>query len=391
LAATSPDSTLTALPGEPLPFPSLAQCLLAVPENRQSQGRRYTVHQVLLLLFLAVLADSNHYRGASEFGRTAAPDLRLRLGFTRGTPAPSTFYEVLAALDWEAFAAALRLWGEQMLAFLVPGPARTLSLDGKTLRASRKRGGAVCHLLSVFCHELGLTLEHAPVRGHDSELPGAEPLLARVNVAGHTVLMDALFTQEALALAITRHGGDYVLPVKGNQAALQKEIRLQFEEAQAAAVAVPQASSTDCGHGREEYRSLQVLTVSRAELDWGGARQIFRLERMTTPRNGIRSGKKTHTVTYGITSLPRARADAAKLLQLVRQHWGIETRSHYIRDVLFEEDRSQITHPVIVPVMAAIRTAALTLLRTMERRSISEARRHLQRCPKEAAGLLGIP
>jgi predicted transposase YbfD/YdcC len=45
-------------------------------------------------------------------------------------------------------------------------------------------------------------------------------------------------------------------------------------------------------------------------------------------------------VVYGVTSLPPERATPARLLELVRGHWAIENKSHWVRDVTFDEDRS---------------------------------------------------
>jgi hypothetical protein len=53
--------------------------------------------------------------------------------------------------------------------------------------------------------------------------------------------------------------------------------------------------------------------------DWPGCAQVFRLTRVR------RTGEKVETeVVMGITSLPRERAGAKKLLALTRGHWGIE-------------------------------------------------------------------
>ena len=47
---------------------------------------------------------------------------------------------------------------------------------------------------------------------------------------------------------------------------------------------------------------------------------------------------------YAITSLPVERADAARLLSIWRGHWGIENRLHWVRDVVFGEDQSQVAN-----------------------------------------------
>ena len=68
-------------------------------------------------------------------------------------------------------------------------------------------------------------------------------------------------------------------------------------------------------------------------------------------------------VIYGVTSLGRERADAEQLLELVRQHWHIENKSHWVRDVTFDEDRSQARSGNIPQVMATLRNTAIGLMR----------------------------
>ncbi len=54
------------------------------------------------------------------------------------------------------------------------------------------------------------------------------------------------------------------------------------------------------------------------------------------------NGKRSEETAYGITSLRKEEASAERLLELNRGHWEIENRIHYVRDVTFDEDRSQI-------------------------------------------------
>ena len=79
-----------------------------------------------------------------------------------------------------------------------------------------------------------------------------------------------------------------------------------------------------------------------------------------------RSGKRETETVYGMTSLSAERADAARLLCLVRGHWHIENKSHYVRDVTYDEDRSQVRSGNIPQVMAALRNACIGLMRLKE-------------------------
>ena len=91
------------------------------------------------------------------------------------------------------------------------------------------------------------------------------------------------------------------------------------------------------GHGRRERRHLEASTRLAGHFDWPGLEQVCRLTRTTR-----RDGKWTTEIDYAVTSVPRSLAGAAELLRCWRGHWDIENRSHYVRDVTFQEDACRI-------------------------------------------------
>jgi predicted transposase YbfD/YdcC len=93
-------------------------------------------------------------------------------------------------------------------------------------------------------------------------------------------------------------------------------------------------------------------------LDWPGVAQVCRIQR----RRRLQ-GKEEYEVTYAVTSVPRSLADAATLLQWNRGHWGIENRSHYVRDVTMGEDAGQINSGSAPKVLAGIRNGLITAMR----------------------------
>lgn len=77
-----------------------------------------------------------------------------------------------------------------------------------------------------------------------------------------------------------------------------------------------------------------------------------------------------------MTSLAPTQASPARLLALVRAHWTIENRLHWVRDVTFDEDRSQIRRGAGPQVMATLRNLAISLLRLAGAPFIAPALRH---------------
>jgi hypothetical protein len=108
------------------------------------------------------------------------------------------------------------------------------------------------------------------------------------------------------------------------------------------------------------------------------------VERRRRVRRAGQVIKQTVEVSSAITSLTPEQADAARLLRLLRGHGGIETRMHWVRDVLFAEDRFQVRTWAAPQVMAALRTLTLALLHRARCWASAAIRRTLAGRPHQA-------
>ena len=136
-----------------------------------------------------------------------------------------------------------------------------------------------------------------------------------------------------------------------------------------------------------EWRELTLTTALQDYLDWPGAQQVFRVVRRVVTK---RTGEVRRETVYGVTSLGPTQVTAAELLCILRQHWHIETRSHWVRDVTFGEDASQVHVGSIPQVMAALRNTVIGLLRQTGAPNLAAARRYYAANPAAALALLGI-
>jgi hypothetical protein len=147
------------------------------------------------------------------------------------------------------------------------------------------------------------------------------------------------------------------------------------------------AWSSGKGHGRIERRTLGATDWLNEYLaDWPGVAQVFRLVRQRTEK-----GVTTEEVVYGITSLGRGVADAARLLELSRAHWGIENGLHHTRDETFREDRCRVRRGNAPRVLASLRNLAVYFLRNTDHPSVPAATRAMVAHPQHALDLLNAP
>lgn len=372
--------------------PPLVECIALIPDPRHARGVRHPLVALLGLACAATLCGYRSYSAMAEWGRTYGVEIRRALGFTRDqAPCAATFYQLFRRLDRVALEACLGSWVEQVLLALPKDAAAVLpgvAMDGKTLRGSRKQGAPLTHLLSAVSHHLGLTLGQVAVDDKTNEITAIQTLLHRVLLDGRVVTLDALLTQHKIAQTIVDSGGAYLMVVKENQPTLHEDIATVFADPASLVGTSTTAQTENRGHGRLERRTLTLTTALADYLTWPGQQQVFHLVRT---RTNCRTGEVSDETVYGITSLSPADADAAFVLGRIRTHWMIENGSHYVRDVTFAEDRSQVRTGSIPQVMAAFRNTAIALLRLNGEPNIAHACRRLAAHPWQALALLGIP
>lgn len=218
---------------------------------------------------------------------------------------------------------------------------------------------------------------------HQAELSLAPAILAALPLVGRVVTGDALYCQRAVCTQIRQAHGHYLFVVKGNQPTLLEDLTLLFDQPPPGEAFAMTRSHTRHG-SRHEQRQLWASTALNDYLDWPGVQQVLRVERVCTEK-----GQTTHQVRYFVTSLPPT-VSARQLLKLVRGHWAIENRLHYVRDVTCGEDASTIRSGSAPQVMAALRSTHLALLRLAGWSNIAEAHRHYAWSAGNVLPLLGL-
>jgi hypothetical protein len=206
-----------------------------------------------------------------------------------------------------------------------------------------------------------------------------------------------LYCQRSLCQQIVEAGGHYVVLVKANQPRLLADLEFLFaepplDEGTGCPVPFACAEQRDQHGDRHEVRRLWVSGALHGYLDWPGAQQVAKVERVSTRR-----GQVTVQVRYALTSLPEPDplwdergATADELLRLIRGHWAIENRLHWVRDVTFGEDASQVRSGAAPQVLAALRNAVIGLLRAAGWDNLAAGLRYNAWRPGAALELLGL-
>jgi predicted transposase YbfD/YdcC len=371
-----------------------------VLDGRSGQGRDHPAAAVLALAAAAVVAGMKGYTAitgwVADVSAAVLADLYLRAGAVpAGAPSKTTIWRVLTGADPEMFDAAVGAWLMNVAGFAtsaaggaddrVPGHGALMQvrLDGKAIRGAKDADGSQVRLLAALVGPdaaASVVAAQAEVGKKTNEVPMATVVLDQIDLEGKIVTADALHTVKATANHIHKRGGEFVLPVKENRRALFDALdALPWDQ-------VPVAhTATDKGHGRITTRTIQVLPAPE-DLPFPHVSQVLLIERHVTDL----AGKPVSSVAaLGVASPEPGQADPAALAGYVREQWSIESL-HWIRDTLYQEDKSQVRTRSGPRIMAALRNLAIGALRLAGRTDITEATRWAARSMDRPFTILGL-
>jgi len=160
-----------------------------------------------------------------------------------------------------------------------------------------------------------------------------------------------------------------IVQVKDNQPSLHHQI----QQISATTAPLGSAHSHDKGRNRDESRTVTVFDPAGklADTDWHPhIAAIIRVERNVFTRSAATGLLRHSTETaFYVSNTP---VTAARAANAIRAHWGIETTSHYSRDVTMGEDRSRIrTNP---GVFARLRSFAFNILKANQTGTLRQDR-----------------
>jgi predicted transposase YbfD/YdcC len=359
----------------PLPPTSISEHFATLKDPRSEQGKDHLLVDILTITLCAVICGADDWVAVATFGETKVAWLRTFLALPNGIPSHDTFGRVFRLLDPDELRRCFLAWVRAVVGEPgsdgVPGGLgrQVVAVDGKTLRRShdRRSGTAALHLVSAWATEHGLVVGQVATDAKSNEITAIPHLLKLLALDGAIVTIDAMGCQTAIAHQIVEQGADYVLALKANHEHLHERVRRAFADADAAVgTTLPLAdlavhATVEKDHGRIERRRCRAIgdPAYLAFIDpdhaWPGLKSVVCIE--STRRIG--DAVSTEARHY-LSSLP---ADAQRLQRVVRSHWGVENRLHWVLDLAFDEDRSRVRADHAPENLAIIRHLALNLLR----------------------------
>ena len=340
---------------------SLLDHFSALEDPRQACKVLYPLPEIMLVLLCATLATAEDFVEIKLRGESNLAFLRRFLPFKAGIPSHDTLNDVVDALDPELFKSCFASWIEG----LRDDDPEIVAIDGKTSRRSHDKAKGVkpLHLVSAWASRQRLVLGQEAVDEKSNEITAIPLLLERLALKGALVTIDATGAQTAIVAAILAKGADYLVALKDNQSNLAGEARLYFDGASKAELDA--CVTVDGDHGRIETRRHMLsrdVAWLRADRAAPGEPRFPGLAAIGMVESTVEKGGETTVARR--CYLTSATFDASAFARAIRAHRGIESRLHWILDVVFHDDLARLRSGNGPENMAIVKHMAVNLLKS---------------------------
>lgn len=338
---------------------TLINQLSVIRDFRQPGKVQHELIDVLFLAITAVISGCEGWEEIEDFGNDKLEWLRQYLPFEQGIPSDDTISRIFQIIEPKEFQKSFAKWMKNCCEMT---HGDIIAIDGKTLKGSFKKKNKTdsIHMVSAFASANSVVLGQVKTNEKSNEITAIPKLLDLLDIRGCLITIDAMGCQTKIAKKIVDKGGDYLLPVKGNQERLQKALDSIFSINRLESAETETYTTAEKGHGRKETRHCMVANaeeIGDLAFEWAGLKTLgyivsFREEK---------GEPSTAIMKFYISS---AELDAKSLLTAARAHWSVENNLHWQLDVSMNEDACRIRMNNSTENLATVRHVALNLLKT---------------------------
>lgn len=338
---------------------SLMEVLSGIEDTRRGRSVMYPLHEVLIIMLLAVICGATSYAKVEMFGNSKQAWLKTFLELENGIPDACTFRNVIKEIDTQKLHEIFCEWMKSV----VKEVYGVVAIDGKQARRTKDAKKKPLYVVSAFSAEYGLVIGQLACEEKSNEITAIPKLLEMLEIKGCIVTIDAMGTQTEIAKAIRDKEGDYILALKENQKTLYNDVKLYLDDVRQEKKLLESENyykTVEKGHGRIETRECIIseeiswLHNKSAWKDLHGIGVIY----CTIEKNGVVS-KQSHYFIYSCVGL-----NAKQIMKYKRNHWTVENNLHWVLDMAFREDESRARKDNSAENFNVIRQIAFNILKS---------------------------
>lgn len=380
----------------------LKEKIKTIKDTRYKNMITYKLWDVIMCVILASFAQNDTWEEIHEFVVDNYKWLKSFLQMTGGIPKVDSYERIMGLVDSKELNNILFSFFDAMT-FAPKQETEMYNFDGRVNNGSKhnltihQEAESPLNCLNVYSNKYGYCLYTEQISEKTNEIPMIEKLVSGLNLKGIIVTWDALNTQTKNVKAVVEAGGDYIVPIKGNQGNFYQDLIDYFDADQCDKIIAGNSKSAymeyqEKSHGviikYQLFQTSDIKWYSKLK-DWEKVKS-FGLVKKTIIKKILvkneRKNAKKRMIEKEITTVENRYYISSKYVNIeefnnaTRGHWNIENKIHWHLDFTFAQDKNttrnkkallnlEITHKFVL--------GCLERVKARYKKSLKLIRKHL--------------
>ena len=342
-----------------------------IDDPRQKKKKTYKIWDIVITVFLAVIANCNDWDDIVVFAKSNYKFLRKYLKMTGGIPCAKTYERIISCIDSSQLESICLFFLTDIIGIKKKKMRDIINIDGKVDKSSSylklNENGDVeavksLNVLNAYSNQYGICLASEKIEDKTNEITAFPTIIDRLNIRNKIITVDAINTQKENCTIVKKKRGDYCFAVKENQPNLHRDIVDYFDEETLKELSKHSENykKTIETRGNETiiyecYQTTDVDWYFEKKL-WTGLKSIGVIKKIFD--NPYNKNKQTE-YRYYISSLP---LDVNLFYNCIRCHWSVENKLHWHLDFTFKQDDNTTVDKEALLGLQIIKKMALGIL-----------------------------
>ena len=319
---------------------------------RDSRGKLHSATHIMVMSVCGILNKCMDFEDIYDYAKAHEKYFNEKLNLWNGIPCSATFRNVFRVIPAESF---LRVFMNWLKEIVNKQTKKQIIIDGKALRGATEKctNGNIPYIVSAYLADIGISIGQVKVDDKSNEITAIPELLEILDIEGCIITIDAIGTQTQIMDTIIKKGGNFVLPVKLNNKGVNKETIDFFNDAiendfnkkinskkkkdsleyknryeERFEVYITREKT----HGREEER----IYIKTNNVKWLKDKKWKHIKSVVMAINNTTVHDNSIRYYFSSIDLP-----VEELAKIIRKHWQIENKLHWVLDMYFYEDLSR--------------------------------------------------
>lgn len=380
----------------------LKESLKNLKDSRNKNMISFKMWDVIICVILASFANCDDWEEIHLFVVDNYSWLKSFLQMTGGIPKASSYERIISLVDANELNKILFDFFKSLTRKLNP-EIKLRNFDGRTNNGSKRNKTVLndkktlLNCLNCYDNEYGYCIETIPIDEKTNEIPTIETLINGMNLNGVIATWDALNTQTKNVKAVINAGGDYIIPIKGNQETFYNDLKLYFNQKKCEEIIAGNSNSvyyTESEKSHSAYIKYEYFQTSDIDWysnlsDWDGIHSFGLVRKTITKKMKVKNERKNvkkKMIEKIVTTVEYRYYISSKQVNIkefsiaTRQHWAVENKIHWHLDFTFRQDNNTTTNKKALLNLEIIHKFVLAVLSRAKpkyNKSLKIIRKHL--------------